>query len=469
MVDERHFATHPDENLLSAFAEHALAPKERQSVLEHLSTCTRCRDVVFVAQQASLETADQAKVTPPLPVTAGPRPLWWGSLGVAGVLAVLVIAVPIALYRHRGHAVQIGRQETEARLPMPAPEAAPSSDSLSAAQTAPAEPTIKPAVKRASSAAAMKGRAEIAGSVADPSGAAIPGAQVTVRGASSGDARTAVTNPQGRFDFASLPSGDYQVEVQASGFNMFSRAVTVQPSERASLNAKLDVGSASETVSVAAASGGAAAGFISGVAGGTATGVKIENRDAGSLPLNGRNVAPDAPTNPAPSTQSVTVSAQRAPLATAGATPSAMVMDSALPAATFPVKNGVVHRCIRTECVARILPLDARAVSAAASGPTVMALDSDGNVFLSSDQGEHWNQVKVQWLGKAVGLKIAPPVQAGMLMAQPNGALAARSSHGTVAGAEVPVPAPSGAPFELTNDKGQVWVSSDDGKTWTAK
>jgi hypothetical protein len=239
---------------------------------------------------------------------------------------------------------------------MPAPEAAPSSDSLSAAQTAPAEPTIKPAVKRASSAAAMKGRAEIAGSVADPSGAAIPGAQVTVRGASSGDARTAVTNPQGRFDFASLPSGDYQVEVQASGFNMFSRAVTVQPSERASLNAKLDVGSASETVSVAAA-----------------------------------------------------------------------------------------------------------------SGPTVMALDSDGNVFLSSDQGEHWNQVKVQWLGKAVGLKIAPPVQAGMLMAQPNGALAARSSHGTVAGAEAPVPAPSGAPFELTNDKGQVWVSSDDGKTWTAK
>jgi hypothetical protein len=464
MVDERHFATHPDENLLSAFAEHALAPKERESVLEHLSTCTSCRDVVFVAQQASLETPDQAKVTRPLPVTAGRR-LWWGSLGVAGVLAALLIVVPIALYRHRGHAVQTGRQEIDARLPMPAPESRPSSDSLLAMQTAPAEPAIKRAVKKASSASAMKGRAEIAGSVADPSGAAIPGAQVTVRGASGGDARTVVTNPQGHFDVAALPSGSYQVEVRAPGFSTFSQPVTVQPSERASLDARLDVGSASETVSVSAASGGVAAGFISGVTGGTAAGAKVENHDAAGLPLNGGNFVPAAPAKSAPSTQSVTVAAQ-APLATTEPTASAVMINGALSAATFPVKDGMVQRCIGTECVARILPLGARAVSAVASGQTVMALDSEGNVFLSSDQGEHWNQAKVQWLGTAVGLRIAPPAQAEY-MTQARGASATHAIHGAVAA--TPAPQVNAVTFELTNENGQVWVSSDEGKTWTAK
>src|SRR5271155_2482910 len=102
MVDGRRLGAHPDENLLSAFAEHALTSSERERVLGHLSTCARCRDVVFLAQQAFLE-AERSEVAPPRPAKAG-----WGwrwSLGVAGVLAVLLIAVPIAVHRHRNQAV----------------------------------------------------------------------------------------------------------------------------------------------------------------------------------------------------------------------------------------------------------------------------------------------------------------------------------------------------------------------------
>ena len=43
---------HPDENLLAAYVERSLAAHERERVLRHLSACSRCRDVVFLTQQA---------------------------------------------------------------------------------------------------------------------------------------------------------------------------------------------------------------------------------------------------------------------------------------------------------------------------------------------------------------------------------------------------------------------------------
>lgn len=420
MAEGKHLATHPDENLLAAFAEHALTSREHEKVLEHLSTCARCRDVVFLAQQGFSET-EVSEGAPPLPAADRGR-IWWGSLGLAGVVAVLLIVVPIAVYRHRNQAVPGVREQVASGDQLAAPavsEPAPSADSLSLREIAPAKAAGKRADKRASPAAAMKGPADIAGSVAgtvaDRSGAAVPGAQVTVRAVSSGEARTAVTNPQGRFDVAPLPPGTYHVEVQAQGFNTLSHELTVQPSERTSLDAKLDVGAASQTV---------------------------------------------------------TVSAGAAPLTTAAPTASAMMAEDAVPPATFSVKDGVVERCIGTECASRILPLGAQAVSAAAGGQTVMALDSDGNVFLSNDQGEHWTPARVQWEGKAVGLRAGPPSQPafhGAFLSRSPGVSSATRSHGAVAGTGTAAPPASSVTFELTNDKGQVWVSSDEGKTWTAK
>jgi hypothetical protein len=275
-----------------------------------------------------------------------------------------------------------------------------------------------------------------------------------------------VTNPQGQFDVAALPSGKYQVQVAAQGFQAQTHELTVQPSERASLDAKLDVGAASQTVTVSTANSAVADGVVSGLAGGTASGAMIVNRNAANVPLNGRNIVAAQPPVAAP--QRPVTSAAPAPPATAAAVGSG---NGVAPVARFAVKDGVVERCIGAECAVRILPLGARAVSVAASGQTAMALDADGDVFLSTDQGEHWNQAHVQWQGKAVGLRRVPDQPGEMMfMLAPSQRSPAQAAHGAAA-AKGPPPASLLIPaiFELTNDKGQVWVSSDEGKTWTTK
>jgi Carboxypeptidase regulatory-like domain/Putative zinc-finger len=470
MVDRRHLATHPDENLLSAFAEHALTGNERESVLEHLSACARCRDVVFVAQQAL-----SAAGTGVAPVSVSPdRPrLRWAWQVAAGAIAVLLVAGPILVYRYRGRTSQKPDQlatTIQAEAPAAGPVSAPTSNS--ALSVVPQRAAALKPLQSAASADGLTRRAEsgaeIRGSVADRSGAAIGGASVSVRALSSGTTQTTVTDPRGQFDVGALPSGKYEVQVQAPGFNGFTEAVTVQPSEQASVDAKLDVGAASQTVTVAS-------GFVGGLAtespSPTAKAVNKGAEPARPLPLSGRNMAAAAVPAPPPpqATQPVTVTAAQAPIVT-GPLATGAAVNGAAPAAAFPVafpiKDGVVLRCIGTDCVARNLPSSAKAVSAAGSGLTVMAVDSEGNLYLSSDQGEHWSLANMQWSGKAVSVRTEPVLRLGVLSDKSSTAPSGESVHGAMYAKKPPS---EGAAFELTNDKGQTWVSLDEGKTWLAK
>src|SRR6185369_109575 len=60
----------------------------------------------------------------------------------------------------------------------------------------------------------------ISGNVVDASGGAVPGAAVTVRNVDTGATRTATsTAPAGGFTFPNLPSGNYVVSGELSGFS----------------------------------------------------------------------------------------------------------------------------------------------------------------------------------------------------------------------------------------------------------
>jgi hypothetical protein len=94
----------------------------------------------------------------------------------------------------------------------------------------------------------------LSGVVTDASGAVIPGALVSATSEASGYAATATTDEQGRYGFANLPSGNYRVEFSSPGFRkgMLQGLLLGRGHEQVQ-NMTLQVGSASETVTVSAA------------------------------------------------------------------------------------------------------------------------------------------------------------------------------------------------------------------------
>jgi hypothetical protein len=91
------------------------------------------------------------------------------------------------------------------------------------------------------------------GRVLDPNGAAIAGASVTLRNEATGQEYSASANSEGVFSASGLAAGSYTVVVNAAGFNTWAASgVRVGPVRAARLNATLNVGSVSETVTVTA-------------------------------------------------------------------------------------------------------------------------------------------------------------------------------------------------------------------------
>ena len=97
---------------------------------------------------------------------------------------------------------------------------------------------------------------EITGSVIDPTGAAIGGAQVTATNVVTGVVTTEVTNSSGLYTFSELLAGTYDVEVSASGFSKsVLKGVLVELNHTQSENIALKLASSSTNVEVVALAG----------------------------------------------------------------------------------------------------------------------------------------------------------------------------------------------------------------------
>jgi Carboxypeptidase regulatory-like domain len=102
------------------------------------------------------------------------------------------------------------------------------------------------------SARGQVGSASLSGIVQDQSGAIIPGASVTIKNVASDAQRASHSNGSGSFTFSALPSGDYNLTVQASGFKQLIRSsIHLNPGDSLSLpDLRLEVGNVTETVAV---------------------------------------------------------------------------------------------------------------------------------------------------------------------------------------------------------------------------
>jgi TonB family protein len=97
---------------------------------------------------------------------------------------------------------------------------------------------------------AQSGRGALAGVVADPSGARVPGAEVRIFNKDGSNQETAIANEAGEYVFLSIPTGSYDVEVRARGFKIRKQSATVAAGEAARADAFLELGEATETVKV---------------------------------------------------------------------------------------------------------------------------------------------------------------------------------------------------------------------------
>lgn len=93
----------------------------------------------------------------------------------------------------------------------------------------------------------------LTGTIADQSGAVLPGVTVSVNSDSLiGGARVAVTDENGVYRFPALPPGTYTVSAELSGFKPFTQEnVRLQLGQTITVDAKLEIGGLQERVTVA--------------------------------------------------------------------------------------------------------------------------------------------------------------------------------------------------------------------------
>ncbi len=275
---------------------------------------------------------------------------------------------------------------------------------------------------------------QVGGLVVDPSGAVVANARITVTPSSTGGPITAVTNAQGAWLVAGLPTGNYKARAEAPGFNPVVLAFNYDASQPATHNFTLSPGSASETVEVAAEQGAVQTGSVSGAN-------TITNSQVSQVPLQGRNFDRLAELSPGavPSPRWTINSAgnlQRSfdqgktwQSVNVNAAPAVASLEVATKASRAKQKDSDA-RALKKEVATPVF----RAVTA--TGSEVWAGGSGGALYRSVDAGKTWARVV--------------PASGGSYLT------------GDVVRMEFPDPQHG----TITTSTSEVWVTSDAGQTW---
>lgn len=402
---------HPGAESLNAFAEQALGRRERAEVLEHLAVCPRCRQVVALAQEAA--SAEVVAAAAARGAAKRPR-AWWRSWGLALAPAAALAATATVLI-----VVHVRQVERSAAMAKVEPQ------SVTKSEMAAANPAQPERAEAAPGAPATGTKA----SKSAPSGAAL--------GAVSQEPVAETAMPAaGRLD--GLESASEQA---------------APPSEHSGQ------GFAGGGIAGVAQRGGA--GFSRPEPGATASDKKREQIEPEAaqrhlLAAKAKTTASEPGVdNGAPgsaNTEAVTVSRQL--LEEQSAAGTSFVQREKLSSSAFST----------TEMVHPIhLPSGLSAVSIAAAGHLMLAIDKAGALFLSDDSGSAWEPVTKQWTGRAVAVRRQAP---GSVSTE--AAPAAEAETAGSAPANTSAAPPPATVFEILNDRGLAWVSTD-GKNWIAQ
>lgn len=130
--------------------------------------------------------------------------------------------------------------------------------------------------------AAQRITGSVTGQVTDQSGAAVPGATVTVLNEATNTKRTVSTGEDGAFVVDNLAPALYKMTIEASGFQNYQTTATVRVGVATPVNAQMQIGAATSTITVESAA--IAVDTQHNTVQGVITADRIDD-----LPLNGRN------------------------------------------------------------------------------------------------------------------------------------------------------------------------------------
>jgi len=419
---------HPDAEMLSAFAEQALGERERGEVLEHLAACGRCRQVIALASEAS-----GAEVAGP-EVAGGRAPVrprvWFRSWGLAlAPLAAVAASAVIAIYVHErdveraAEVARVERQQASEKAPMPLqaqvpatpPQVGPAQETAGAGG-APGEPARRATPKRQAHVVFI-----------DPGGAE-GGPILTAKeeqkldrameepAPPSAEAQGPDARAQGMTGAAFAPSGTSPDEKKESDAALYDEERKRQAdAEMEARDKRLFAAKRKAPADGHGSSGGAAR---SGAVG---------------------------------SSEQVVVTDQQLQTQPAPATSAGALMRFRSGGLSGIMAPNAVH-----------LPSELPAVSIAHAGEWMLAIDNTGALFFSEDSGANWEPVTKQWTGRAVLVRknATPKPEEAAPPAAKRESPGDTSGSGTVSESDIV--------FELLNDQGQVWLSTD-GKTWAAR
>ena len=131
--------------------------------------------------------------------------------------------------------------------------------------------------------AAQGANGRILGRVADPTGAVLSAAKVTLTNEATGISRDANTNESGDYSFVDVAPGTYTVQFELTGFKKnIQKNIIVDVNQVVTLNSTLQIGGSQETVEVTSE-----APQVDTTS--TQLGAVINDRSVNELPLNTRD------------------------------------------------------------------------------------------------------------------------------------------------------------------------------------
>ncbi len=337
---------HPDAEILNAFAEQALEERERGKIVAHLAGCSRCRQVVYLAQDAAAEMVPSVSI--PAGRFEGRRESWFRSWRFA-LVPVAALAAIVAL----AYIVHVQRIGTGSEMANVTPQTAPQTAGSNSAS-----PT------------------EARGVAAAPVSAGPAQPEARVRKKAPANAQSAPLLPPFSAAMATVSGANEPA-------NAVREEAAMPPGASGSGNSAM--GSGAELKRAPAVTGWQ----------------KEQERAAATAGVHGifaKTMAQASENESAKRKETDRIVTAAAPQFDANAAPPASFEAGARPRAggVFAVYKGKEGE----------LPSGLAVVSTASSQHQTLAIDKAGSVFVREGSGGHWDRVAKQWTGQAVAVRM---------------------------------------------------------------